>query len=147
MLLPLRRTLLLIAVTAMVPLLAACPKKETPSVEPPPAPEPTPEPETTVLVPVVEDEAEEDAGADAAPVKNAGKAVNPNVARLRQCCNALTAEAKRMGASPEAGMIMSAATQCNGMAAQAAGTGSAPELGVLTGLLSGRTLPPICSGF
>ena len=141
-----RRTVLALALCSVVPLLAACPKKETPTVDaaPPPAP---PEEQPTNLVPMEEDAGEvADADADA-PVKKLGPAVNTNVARLKQCCNALGAEAKRMGSSPEAGMFTAAAAQCNTMAGQIGPSGNAPELGAIRGLLAGRNVPAVCSGF
>ena len=110
---------------------------------PPPAP---PEEQPTNLVPMEEDAGEVDADADA-PVKKLGPAVNTNVARLKQCCAALAAEAKRMGNAPEAGMFTSAAAQCNTMAAQIGPGGNAPELGALRGLLAGRNVPAVCGGF
>lgn len=70
-----------------------------------------------------------------------------NLARLRQCCTALAAEAKRLGSSPEAGMINSAAQQCNSLVAAAGPSGNAPELGALKTLLAGRNVPAICAGF
>ncbi|MCA9586416.1 MAG: hypothetical protein KC657_13755 [Myxococcales bacterium] len=72
---------------------------------------------------------------------------NANLARLRQCCAALAAEARRLGASPEAGVLMSAAAQCNALVAQAGPSGNAPELGALRGMLAGRNVPAVCSGF
>lgn len=141
-----RRILFALATFSAVPLLAACPKKETPTVDAAPPPPVEETPTTTILEPLEE----EDAGApdaDAAPPKITGKPVNANVTRLKQCCNALAAEAKRMGASPEAGMFTAAATQCSAMAAQAGPSGTAPELGALRGLLAGRTIPAICAGF
>jgi hypothetical protein len=92
----------------------------------------------------------EDAGdpdADAAKPKYTGPAVNTNVARLKQCCNALAAEGKRMGSSPEAGMFTAAAAQCSATAAQIGPTGTAPELGAIRGLLAGRNVPAVCAGF
>ena len=141
-----RRTLLALALAGAVPLLAACPKKETPAVDAAP-PEPAATTNTTTVLEPIE---EEDAGApevDAAPPKVAGKPVNTNVARLKQCCSALGKEAARMGSSPEAGMFTAAAAQCSAMAAQAAPSGTAPELGALRSLLAGRTIPAVCSGF
>jgi len=93
-----------------------------------------------------EDAGEVDAGVDAA-VKATGRAVNTNVARLKQCCSALSAEAKRMGSSPEAGMFASAAAQCSTLAGQIGPSGNAPELGAIRGLLVGRNVPAICAGF
>jgi hypothetical protein len=143
----LRRTTFALAVCSVVPLLAACPKKETPTVDaapPPPAPV---EDVQTNLIPMEEDAGQADADADAPAVKYTGPAVNTNVARLKQCCNALSAEAKRMGSSPEAGMFAAAAAQCSTMASQIAPSGTAPELGALRGLLAGRNIPAVCAGF
>ncbi|MGC4079445.1 MAG: hypothetical protein QM702_20880 [Rubrivivax sp.] len=126
-------------------LLAACPQKEKP---PPPPPPPPPAVDAAPVVLTVEEDAAADAPADADA--EAGKKVvlgNTNVLRLKQCCAALGAEAKRMGPSPEAGMFLSAAAQCNAMASQVAPGGNAPEMGALRGLLAGRTVPAVCHGF
>lgn len=79
----------------------------------------------------------------AAGTKKVAGGGNSALARLKQCCAALAAEAKRLGASPEAGVLASAAAQCNTIAA----SGNAPEVGVLKNLLAGRTIPPVCAGF
>lgn len=70
-----------------------------------------------------------------------------NVARLKQCCAQLQAEAKRLGASPEAGVINGAAAQCMTIANAAGPSGNAPELNVLRTLLAGRNVPALCAGF
>jgi hypothetical protein len=70
-----------------------------------------------------------------------------NLARLRQCCTALGAEAKRLGNSPEAGMLNSAAQQCTTLVNAAGPTGTAPELGAIRTMLAGRNVPAICAGF
>jgi hypothetical protein len=70
-----------------------------------------------------------------------------NLARLRQCCTALAAEAKRLGSSPEAGMLNSAAAQCTTLVNAAGPTGTAPELGAIRTMLAGRNVPAICVGF
>lgn len=70
-----------------------------------------------------------------------------NLARLRQCCAALAAEAKRLGSSPEAGMLNTAAQQCNTLVAAAGPSGTAPELGAIRTALAGRNVPAICAGF
>ena len=141
-----RRTLFALAVFSAMPLLVACPKKETPVADAAPPPPPSePEASTVVLTPL-----EEDAGADAdadAAKKATGPGVPTNVARLRQCCGQLRTQAKAMGASPEAGFILGAAAQCDGLAAQAGPGASAPELGILKTALAGRNIPPICAGF
>lgn len=63
---------------------------------------------------------------------------------LAACCAAIVAEAKRLGPSPEAGLLMSAAATCQALAAQAGPSGTAPELGALRAALAGRQVPPIC---
>jgi hypothetical protein len=132
----------------LVPVLAACPKKKEEVIDagPPPAPTPVVTQEIQNLQPIVE----EDAGiVDAGPdvKKPTGPGVPANVARLRQCCAQLGFEAKKLGASPEAGMLAAAAAQCNVIAAQAGPNGNAPELGAIRNALKGRTVPPVCAGF
>ena len=77
----------------------------------------------------------------------AGGGGGGNLARLQQCCNALAAQARAMGASPEAGVIASAAAQCSALVAAAGPNGNAPEIGALNAVLAGRQIPPVCSGF
>jgi hypothetical protein len=141
-----RRTVFALAVFSFLPLLVACPKKEPPPVPDAAPPPPPPQEEASVLLPI-----EEDAGADAADAdagkKFTGTAVNTNVARLKQCCNQLRIQAKAMGASPEAGMLLTAAGQCDTMAAGVAPNANVPELGALRTLLAGRNVPPVCAGF
>lgn len=79
--------------------------------------------------------------------KPAGGAPSGNVGRLAQCCNALAAQAKALGASPEAGVLSSAAAQCLALVNAAGPSGNAPEMGVLKTLLAGRAVPAICAGF
>jgi hypothetical protein len=141
-----RRTVFALAIFSALPLLVACPKKETPVADAAPPPPPEPEASTVVLTPL-----EDDAGADADAADAAKKATGPgvptNVARLRQCCGQLRTQAKAMGASPEAGMLLGAAAQCDSLAAQAGPGASAPELGLLKTALAGRNIPPVCAGF
>ena len=141
-----RRTLFALAVFSCMPLLVACPKKETPVADAAPPPPPEPEASTVVLTPL-EDDAGADADAAEAGKKFTGTGVSTNVARLRQCCGQLRTQAKAMGASPEAGFLVGAAAQCDGLAAQAGPGANAPELGILRTALAGRNLPPICAGF
>lgn len=138
-----RRTLFALAIFSAMPLLVACPKKETP--QPPEAapPPPVEEASTTNLVPMEED-AGEDTGVDAGKPKYTGPAVNTNVARLKQCCTALKNQAKQQGNPPEFG---AAIQSCDNMVASLGPNGNAPELGALKGLLAGKTLPPVCAGF
>jgi hypothetical protein len=69
-----------------------------------------------------------------------------SLARLRECCSALAGEAKRLGSSPEAGVLTTAAAQCSALVASAGPSGNAPELGALKTLLAGRKVPAICAG-
>ncbi len=143
-----RRVLFVLSLCGLSAVLLGCPKKDpAPVVDAaPPPPPPVEDSAPTALVPM-----EEDAGLDASDAADAKPKyawyVPTNVLRLKQCCNALAAEAKRMGASPEAGMFASAAAQCNTLASQVAPNGTAPELGVLRGLLAGRNIPAVCGGF
>jgi hypothetical protein len=147
MVLSTRRTVFALAIFSALPLLVACPKKETPVADAAPPPPPEPEASTVVLTPL-EDDAGADADADADAAKKAtGPGVSTNVARLRQCCGQLRTQAKAMGASPEAGMLLGAAAQCDGLAAQAGPGVNAPELGLLKTALAGRNIPPVCAGF
>src|SRR5262245_37247495 len=95
-----RRILLAFSIAAAAPLLVACPKKEVPAA-PEAAPPPAPVEAAVVdLTPIVED-----AGPDvyeASAPKYTGPAVNPMVARIKQCCAAIRAQAKALGSSPEA---------------------------------------------
>ena len=141
-----RRTLFALAVFSCMPLLVACPKKETPVADAAPPPPPEPEASTVVLTPL-EDDAGADADAAEAGKKFTGTGVSTNVPRLRPCCGQLRTQAKAMGASPEAGFLGGAAAQCDGLAAQAGPGANAPELGILKTALAGRNLPPICAGF
>jgi hypothetical protein len=69
-----------------------------------------------------------------------------SLGRLRQCCAAIAAEGKRLGASPEGGVLIAAAAQCNGLVASAGPSGTAPELSAVRSLLAGRQLPAVCAG-
>lgn len=142
-----RRTLFAVAIFSAMPLLVACPKKETP--QPPEAapPPPVEEASTTVLVPMEEDAGDAgDADADAGK-KWTGTAVPTNVARLKQCCNQLAIQAKAMPNSPEGGLFQQAAAQCNAMASALGPNANAPELGAIKTLLAGRNIPAVCAGF
>ncbi len=110
---------------------------------------PTAVPTVVPTVPSLEPPPEEDAGTVDAGT-DAGKkgaALPTNVTRLRQCCAQLAIEARKLGASPEAGILLGAAGQCNGLATQAGASGTAPELGAIRTALKGRTVPPVCAGF
>ena len=70
-----------------------------------------------------------------------------NLARLQQCCQQLAVQGKALGASPEAGLLLSAAAQCTALVQAAGPNGNAPELGALRAILAGRNVPAICAGF
>jgi hypothetical protein len=70
-----------------------------------------------------------------------------NIARLAQCCAQLAAEGKRLGASPEGGMLVAAAAQCTTLVKAAGPNGTAPELGAVRAALAGRNVPAVCAGF
>ncbi|HEY8076715.1 MAG TPA: hypothetical protein VIF62_21465 [Labilithrix sp.] len=135
------RSILSLGFVAVLVLATACNNhKPVPIVDAAP-PAVTPDTPTN-LAPLTDDDAGEDAGNDAGP-KKPGVFVDPKVARIKQCCGALRTQAKALGASPEAGLILGAAAQCDGIAAQAGAKGTAPELGFLRTI---RTVPPICQG-
>jgi hypothetical protein len=77
----------------------------------------------------------------------AGTGGGGNLARLAQCCAALAAQGRALGASPEAGLILSAAAQCTALVRAAGPNGNAPELGALRAALAGRPVPAVCAGF
>ncbi len=141
-----------VALFAAIPLsLLGCPKKDPPAVQdaaPAPTPTPTPTPTDTQTSLTVLDV---DSGPDvveAGPIKYVGPAVNPNQVRIKQCCNALRAQAKSLGTAPEAAQMQQAAAMCDGvsMAVTSTGAGQAPEFAPVRQMLAGKTLPPLCQG-
>ncbi|MBX3228054.1 MAG: hypothetical protein KIT84_27485 [Labilithrix sp.] len=138
------RALFVLAIVGVVPTVASCNKKTEVVIvdagEPPPPPPETP----TELVPIEEEDAGEPDAEAAAPFK--GPAVNPNVARVKACCNALAAQGNQNKNSPEGQMVLSAAAQCNAAAAHLGPNGTAPELAVMRQMLVGKTLPAVCQG-
>ncbi len=139
-----------LAVVGLVPWLAACPKKD-----PPPVVDSGAAPSATVVdVPDTGDflPLELDSGTDSGDSGDSGKKatgpyVPPNVARIRQCCGQIQQQAKALGASPEAGMLLGLSAQCN-VAANALQTNpNAPEVAIFKQAMAGRTLPPVCQGF
>jgi hypothetical protein len=134
-----------LAVFSLAPVMVACPKKETPE---PPEAAPPPPVETatpTDLVPLEEPDAMVEDVVEAG--KKLGPGVPTNVARLKQCCNQLTIQAKGMANTPEGGMFQQAATQCNTMAASLGPNAQAPEMGAIKAVLAGRNIPAVCAGF
>lgn len=80
---------------------------------------------------------------DAATPAAAG---NNKLAALRQCCAAIANEAKKLGSSPEAGLLMTASAQCMALASAAGTNGNAPEISAVRAMLGGRQLPAVCAG-
>ena len=138
-----RRSLFVVAALGLLPTLAACPKKPQPvtvDAEPPPAPV---DAAPTVLEPLVED-----AGADVVDARphatGGGHAVDPTIQRLKQCCAALSKQAKENGNPPD---IMPAVNMCNQVSGQLAANPNAPELNAVRPLLKmAKNLPPLCQG-
>lgn len=144
----LRRTLVIVAFAGVAPtVLAGCPKKPPPPV-PDAAPPPPPEDAAlTDLAPLpIEDAGPEDADADAAK-KVVGVYVNPNVAAIRACCAQISTQAKSLGASPEAGMLLGLAAQCNAAAGSIQTNPNSPEVAIFKQAMAGRNLPGVCRSF
>ena len=144
---PLRHLLALLAATGLVVLAApGCEKKPPPVVDAAPPPPPPVDAGVVQLVPL------DDAG-DAAPEAASGPArphgnstpTNANTARIKLCCNAIRGEAKKLGAAPEAMVLVGIAAQCDVLALQAS-SGSAPEFAQVRQMLKGRTIPNACAG-
>lgn len=131
-------------------LLLGCPKK-TAAVDtdagatPPVVVDAAP----TELKPLDEVDAGEQDASDAAVKKPTGSGLTTSQTRVKQCCNAMKAQAKAMGTSPEAAQLQALAIQCDAIALQVGPSKGpqAPELEPLRALLRGKpTLPPLCSG-
>jgi len=137
----LRRTLFVIAVSGIVPTIAACPKKPPPVVvdaEPPPAVDAAP----MVLEPIIED-AGLDTGPDVHHATGPYKPADPLVANLSKCCSALTAQAKANGNPPD---LMPAVNMCNQTVASLKANPNAPELNTLRPMLKLlKNAPGACS--
>jgi hypothetical protein len=141
------RPLFVVGFGMILPLLAGCPKKHED------APDAGPVAVAVVpdAAPVVLDLADapdaEVAMVDAGPAKHAtGPAGGGNAARIRQCCAAIRRDAKGMGSSPEANILIGVATQCDMAASQSGASGTAPEMAVVRNMLHGKNLPALCAG-
>lgn len=134
----------MLALTGVIPFLAGCPEKKPVIIDAGPPP-PPPTETVTNLVPMEEDAGTPDADAEAGPVYR-GPAVNTNVARLTQCCNALSAQGKQNANSPEGQMLINAGAQCAAAAKNVGPSGTAPEMAVIRQMLVGKTLPAACAG-
>jgi|HubBroStandDraft_6_1064221.scaffolds.fasta_scaffold446814_2 hypothetical protein len=144
---PVRRTLTFLAFVTFVPVLVmGCPKKEPMVEDAGPTPVPSSAPTVTELVPL-----SDDGGPDADAAPEAGKkpsggggGYNSNQLKIKACCNAMRAQAKAMGSSPEAFQINALAAQCDMFATQVGPAGNAPELNQLRQILKSLTLPSAC---
>ncbi len=141
-------SVVLLALSGVLPILSGCPKKEEPVVfdaAPPPVVSSV---EPVDLAPLEDAGIEEEEDADADAGKPKGPGVNINVARVRQCCNAIAAQGKALGASPEGASLMTVAATCNAAAAQLSPSSTGVELAAVRQALkaSGKALPGICSG-
>lgn len=143
------RAALSLAFFSVMPILAfACKKPEPAIVDSGPPPVAT-DAAPAILAPLDEDASVDLPDAtDAAPAKHAGSGLNTNQARAKQCCAAIRAQAKQLGASPEANMLLGLATTCDQLAVQVGPTsgGQAPELAPLRQMLKGKNMPAICQG-
>jgi hypothetical protein len=144
---PARRAAIFFTFALAFPVFVmGCPKKQPAVVdagEPPPPPASS---SVTELAPLTEDDAGDAAAeAEAGPKKwTGGPGYNPNQARIAMCCNAMRAEARKLGASPEAFQLTAAAGQCDILARQVGPAGNAPELNQLRQVLRSVRLPAAC---
>ena len=140
------RALITLAFTGVLPMiLLGCPKKPPPP--PPDLPDTAPaevDSGPTVITPLDEEDAG-DAAEAGAPKKRYGQAPNGNATAIKQCCNAMRAQAKSLGTSPEANQILSVALLCDTFAV-AATSGNAPEFAMVRNALKGHQLPTACQG-
>jgi hypothetical protein len=133
---PLRRTLAFVALTLGLPVvLVGCPKKPPPVADAAPPPPPA---STTVtdLAPMDDGGDEADApDGDGGKHWGGGGGGGPN-AKVLQCCNALAAQAKKLGNSPEAFQLNALAQQCT-----VAAKGNAPEFAGLFAAIRSKNVP------
>ena len=142
---PARRAVIFFTFALAFPVFVmGCPKKPPPVVD---AGEPPPPASSSVaeLAPLVDDAGDEGDGAPEAGKKWTGPGVNPNQAKIQACCRAMRAEAKTLGASPEAFQLTAAAAQCDVFAKQVGPAGNAPELNQLRQILRSVKLPNGCT--
>jgi hypothetical protein len=141
---PVRRALYALAFASAMPLfLLGCPKKPVPAQEDA-APAATSSEPTLALAPDVD--AGDDVDAADAGKKYSGPGINPNEAKMRQCCAAIAAMGKQLGSSPEAFQVNAAAQQCYVVAKQFGASGTAPEFAAVRAMLAGKTIPGSCAG-
>jgi hypothetical protein len=119
------------AFACMFPLLAGSSCKKPP----PPTPDaeaPAAAPDTGVAaLTTLDEDAGDDADAADAGKKWTGPGMNPNEARVRQCCAVLRARVKQLGAIPEAAHFQVLVQQCDAIAAAVHANPNAPELNAI----------------
>jgi hypothetical protein len=144
---PVRHFVVSLAFTTFVPVLVmGCPKKE-PTVEDAAPPPPAALPDVTELAPLVDDAGPMDAAPETGPKRasGGGGGYNSNQLKIKECCNAMRAQAKQLGAtSPEGFQINALAAQCDLFAVQVGPQGNAPELNQLRQILKSVKLPSAC---
>jgi hypothetical protein len=142
---PARRAAVLFTFALAFPVFVlGCPKKQPPVVdagEPPPPPAAS---SVTELAPLTEDAGEDASDAAEAGKKWTGPGVNANQAKIMACCNAMRAEARKLGPSPESFQLTAASQQCDVFAKQVGPAGNAPELNQLRQVLRSVKLPAAC---
>jgi hypothetical protein len=142
-----RRTFGFFVFTLAIPMFVlGCPKKPQPVVEDAAPPPPATSSGPLVLAPLEDDAGDAGDGdaADAHP-KGSGPGLNPNQLKIKACCNSMRAQAKQMGASPEAFQMNTLAAQCDQIAAQVGPAGNAPEFAQLRQILKSVKLPSACT--
>jgi hypothetical protein len=81
----------------------------------------------------------------ATPPTPTAAVASPGPARIKQCCNGIRTQAKNVGASPEANIMLGIAVQCDIVAVQAGGD-PGPGLAQVRRMLQGHPVPPACAG-
>jgi hypothetical protein len=143
---PIRHAVVFLAFTTSVPVLVmGCPKKEAAVEEAGPPPPPA-APDVTELAPLTDDAGPTiDAAPEAGGKKpSGGGGYNTNQLKIKECCNAMRAQAKQLGSSPEGFQINALAAQCDLFAVQVGPQGNAPELNQLRQILKSVKLPSAC---
>jgi hypothetical protein len=126
-------------------MLLGCPKKQAVEDAGPPAATVQDTPDVVLLQALTEEDAGPDAADTGAPKKWTGPATNPNQVKIKACCNAMRAQAKQIGNSPEAVQIAQLAAACDMFATQVGPAGNAPEFNQLRQMLKSVKLPAACS--
>ena len=148
---PLRTLFALTFMVGTPALILGCPKKPDPVAVEDAAPPPPPvviDAAPTELVPLDQVDAGADTGApDAA--KKPGTGLTQSQTNVKACCNAMRAQAKAMGNTPESAQLTAAAAQCDAIALQVGPSKGpqAPEFELIRQLLKGKpTIPAVCTG-